>query len=54
MQLTPIKHFGLFLVGSLLMFLLNGLPIGFDLDRAGVTLWFIYPTVVWGFAVFAH
>jgi len=54
MQTSFAQHFALFVVGSLLLFLANGIPVGFDLDRQGVTIWFVYPVMIWFFALIGH
>jgi len=45
------KHLLLYVLGALLLFLLNAVPIRFDLDRASAVIWFPYPLIVWGFAL---
>ncbi len=54
MQLRFSAHLVIYLVSNVLFFLLNAVPVQFDLDRPGVPLWFLYPLVGWGVLLVAH
>ena len=47
-------HLLIYLVANTGLFLLNALPVGFDLDRQGVPIWFPYPLVIWGILLGIH
>ncbi len=47
-------HLVLFAVINGALFLLNMAPVGFDFDRPGVPLWFLYPLLGWGVLLLAH
>ena len=54
MRISFPMHLLIYLVGNTGFFLLNALPVGFDLDRQGVPIWFPYPLVVWGVLLGIH
>ncbi len=54
MRFGFIQHSILYAVVNAGLFVLNLAPVGFDLDRPGVPLWFVYPLGGWGILLLAH
>jgi hypothetical protein len=48
------QHLIAFLVVNTALFLLNMAPVGFDFDRPGVPIWFLYPLLGWSVLLIAH
>ena len=47
-------HLVAFLVVNTALFMLNLAPVGFDFDRPGVPLWFLWPLLGWSVLLIAH
>jgi hypothetical protein len=54
MRFGFLLHLILFLVVNAALAILNLAPVGFDVTRPGVPLWFVYPTAIWGVALLVH
>jgi len=54
MRFGFLKHLIAYLVVNAGLFVLNLAPVGFEFDRPGVPLWFVYPLAGWGVLLLAH
>lgn len=54
MRFGLLQHSIAFAVVNTGLFVLNLAPVGFDLHRPGVPLWFVYPLAGWGVLLVAH
>jgi hypothetical protein len=54
MRLRFLHHLIAYVVINVGLVFLNLAPVGFDLHRPGVPLWFVYPLAGWGLLLAAH